>query len=62
MAWAGTGAPGVMKAGVLKSYSLGAPSMIAEAAIGSSDLSFIQISDSQVGFDKPANPDVVANL
>jgi 3',5'-cyclic AMP phosphodiesterase CpdA len=62
MAWAGTGALCVMNAGVLKSYSLSEPPAMAAAAAGSSDLSFIQISDSHMGFDKAANPDVVATL
>src|SRR4030095_8590934 len=59
MAWAGTGALLVMKGGILRSYSLSAADL-AEAAGG--ELSFIQISDSHMGFDKAANPDVVATL
>ena len=59
MAWAGTGALCVMSGGVLKSYSLGSPSAH-KAAKG--ELSFVQISDSHMGFNKPANPDVVATL
>src|SRR5262249_34807372 len=43
---------------VLKSYSLGA--MDTKAAKG--ELSFVQISDSHLGFDKAANPDVVGTL
>jgi Icc protein len=60
MAWAGTGALLVMKGGILRSYSLSDPSSLAGAAGG--ELSFIQISDSHMGFDKAANPDVVATL
>ena len=59
MAWAGTGALCVMSGGVLKSYSLGSPSAH-KAAKG--ELSFVQISDSHMGFNKPANPDVVATM
>ena len=59
MAWAGTGALCVMSGGVLKSYSLGSPSAH-KAAKG--ELSFVQISDSHMGFNKPANPDVAATL
>src|ERR1700758_1809227 len=61
MAWAGTGAFCVMKGGVLKSYSLSRLSEIggAEAA---GELSFVQISDSHMGFNKPANPDVAGTL
>src|SRR5262245_32404614 len=60
MAWAGTGALLVMKGGVLRSYSLSDSSGLAEAA--GAELSFIQISDSHMGFNKAANPDVVATL
>ena len=60
MAWAGTGALCVLQGGVLKSFSLSDPSHATKAAKG--DLSFVQISDSHMGFNKPANPDVVATL
>src|SRR5437588_10380222 len=57
MAWAGTGALCVMSGGVLKSYSLSRlPEMSSKEATG--ELSFVQISDSHMGFNKPANPDV----
>src|ERR1051326_8037191 len=57
MAWAGTGAFCVIQGGVLKSYSLSRLSEISpKDAIG--ELSFVQISDSHMGFNKPANPDV----
>jgi 3',5'-cyclic AMP phosphodiesterase CpdA len=61
MAWAGTGALFVMKGGILRSYSLSDPSAL-EAGVPAGDLSFIQISDSHMGFNKAANPDVVATL
>jgi hypothetical protein len=60
MAWAGTGALYVIQGGVLKSYSLSNPFDMKRRARG--ELSFIQISDSQMWFNKPANPDVVATL
>ncbi|HLJ28528.1 MAG TPA: metallophosphoesterase [Candidatus Angelobacter sp.] len=61
MAWAGTGALCVVKGGVLKSYSLSSlAEMGSEASHG--ELSFVQISDSHMGFNKPANPDVVSTL
>src|SRR5450755_509452 len=60
MAWAGTGVLCVLQGGVLKSYALGDPSHAKKAAKG--DLSFVQISDSHMGFNKPANPDVAATL
>src|ERR1700690_1993256 len=58
MAWAGTGALCVLQGGVLKSFSL---SDAAHKRV-QGDLSFVQISDSHMGFNKPANPDVVATL
>src|SRR5213082_2776612 len=61
MAWAGTGAFCVMKGGVLNSYSLGRISEIGTSDM-SGELSFVQISDSHMGFNKPANPDVAATL
>src|SRR5215472_14214169 len=62
MAWAGTGALYVLKGGILKSYSLSDPAGLAAGAADRGELSFIQISDSHMGFDKAANPDVVATL
>jgi Icc protein len=61
MAWAGTGAFCVMQGGVLKSYSM---SRLAEMNPQNmkGELSFVQISDSHMGFNKPANPDVAATL
>ena len=61
MAWAGTGALCVLKGGVLESYSLSAAAEIPHSA-AKGELSFVQISDSHMGFNKPANPDVVATL
>src|SRR5690348_8840993 len=61
MAWAGTGAFCVMQGGVLKSYSLSRLSEF-NAAEANGELSFVQISDSHMGFNKPANPDVAGTL
>jgi 3',5'-cyclic AMP phosphodiesterase CpdA len=61
MAWAGTGALCVLSGGVLKSYSLSNLSEISDKAT-KGELSFVQISDSHMGFNKAANPDVVATL
>src|ERR1700726_2251334 len=64
MAWAGTGMLYAMKAGVLTSLPIGTAGT--EAAQMSKmkgvDFSFIQISDSHIGFNKEANPDVTATL
>jgi Icc protein len=61
MAWAGTGTFCVMRGGVLKSFSL---SHLAgrDAAQMKGQLTFAQISDSHMGFNKPANTDVIATL
>ena len=59
MAWAGTGVFCVMQGGVLKSYSM-SHMLSGKAAPG--ELSFVQISDSHMGFNKAANPDVVGTL
>jgi len=62
MAWAGTGALCVMQGGVLKSYSLSKLSDLDQSAVAAGELSFVQISDSHMGFNKPANPDVAGTL
>ena len=61
MAWAGTGALCVLKGGVLSSYALGAVGKMGASEI-KGELSFVQISDSHMGFNKAANPDVAATL
>jgi 3',5'-cyclic-AMP phosphodiesterase len=60
MAWAGTGAFFIIQGGVLKSFALGRMPHRLAAAKG--ELSFVQISDSHIGFNKPANTDVTATL
>lgn len=58
-AWSGAGVLWVMQGGVLKSVDLlGA----AQAATPSSGLSFVQISDSHIGFSKEPNPSPQATL
>src|SRR5438309_5449256 len=61
MAWAGIGAFWVIKGGVLNSYSLSRMSEISTADM-MGELSFVQISDSHMGFNKPANTDVTGTL
>src|ERR1700751_3097325 len=61
MAWAGTGAFCVIKGGVLSLYSLDSLSDFENHA-AKGELSFAQISDSHMGFDKAANPDVVSTF
>jgi 3',5'-cyclic-AMP phosphodiesterase len=61
MAWAGTGTLCVMQGGVLKSFALSRLNEF-HAARAQGELSFAQISDSHMGFNKPANTDVVGTL
>ncbi|MGC1365291.1 MAG: metallophosphoesterase [Candidatus Acidiferrum sp.] len=61
MAWAGTGAFCVMQGGVLKSYSMSRLAKMNPRDM-KGELSFVQISDSHMGFSKAANPDVAATL
>jgi 3',5'-cyclic AMP phosphodiesterase CpdA len=61
MAWAGTGMLWTVSGGVLGSKILSPTSaMAAETSMG--EFSFVQISDSHIGFNKPANTDVVGTL
>jgi 3',5'-cyclic-AMP phosphodiesterase len=60
MAWAGTGALWAVHGGVLRSVPLGPGGVPAEALKG--ELVFAQISDSHIGFNKAANPDVTATM
>jgi hypothetical protein len=58
MTWAGTGVLWTVAGGVPRSLGL-----VGEAnAQGAGALSFLQISDSHVGFDKPANPNALGTL
>lgn len=68
MAWAGTGVLWMMSGGIMKSFGM---SQMVDKASGDlkkglvmppSDFSFVQISDSHIGFNKAANPDVVSTL
>jgi plastocyanin len=68
MAWAGTGVIWFMHGGILKSAGL---SQIIDHTTGNikegvnmskGDFTFVQISDSHIGFNKDANPDVVGTL
>ena len=61
MAWAGTGAFFVLQGGVVKSFAMSDVNKLSAKEL-KGELSFVQISDSHVGFNKPANPDVLATL
>jgi len=56
MAWAGGGIVWTVSGGIPSGLMLGE----AEAAARAASFSFVQISDSHVGFNKPANPDARA--
>ncbi|MFL6299782.1 MAG: metallophosphoesterase family protein [Terriglobales bacterium] len=61
MAWAGAGTYIVLQGGVLKSFALSEMGKHSARDL-KGELSFVQISDSHIGFNKAANPDVVATL
>jgi 3',5'-cyclic-AMP phosphodiesterase len=61
MAWAGTGTLCVLQGGVLKSFAMSQMDQM-DASKMKGELAFVQISDSHIGFNKPANPDVTATL
>ena len=56
MTWAGTAMVWTVAGGIPRSQLIGS----AEAA--ATDFTFVQISDSHLGFDKPANTDVTSTL
>jgi hypothetical protein len=58
MTWAGTGLLWMVSGGVPRSLGLVDQAMAAEAP----GLTFMQISDSHMGFDKPANPNAKGTL
>jgi Icc protein len=63
MAWAGTGLLWTLSGGVPTSKLLAQAMKGGTAAIGKvEDFSFVQISDSHIGFNKGANPDVTGTL
>jgi 3',5'-cyclic-AMP phosphodiesterase len=62
MAWAGTGAIWTMSSGVLKGSPLGQSAHASMMSAGAGALRFVQISDSHIGFDKPANANVTGTL
>jgi Icc protein len=59
MTWAGTGVLWSVAAGIPSSLGL-SEALAAPQAL--TPFTFLQISDSHVGFDKPANPDALATL
>src|SRR5579872_3894543 len=63
MAWAGTGVVWTIAAsGIPSSHLFGQPMPGKHDKSSGSDFHFVQISDSHIGFNKPANQDVNATL
>ena len=60
MAWAGAGTLWLMKGGVLQAKALDA--LGGDASARDASFSFVQISDSHIGFNKAPNADVTATL
>jgi Icc protein len=61
MAWAGTGIVWSINGGILASTVLG-ESASDNSKIATAELNFVQISDSHIGFNKPANTDVTGTF
>jgi 3',5'-cyclic-AMP phosphodiesterase len=59
MAWAGTGVVWSLTSGILTSRAFGQAD---NGGLAKGEFTFVQISDSHIGFNKPANPDVTATL
>src|SRR5579885_3477559 len=57
MAWVGTGLVWTLRGGLTSSRAFGR-----EAPAGAGDFSFVQISDSHIGFAREPNKDVTATL
>jgi Icc protein len=63
MAWAGTGLLWALSGGVPVSKLLAQTTKSGSSGVGKTeDFSFVQISDSHIGFNKGANPDVTGTL
>jgi len=68
MAWAGTGVLWMMSGGVMRSFGMsqlidkGTGRLKTGVRLPAADFSFVQISDSHIGFSKPANTDVIGTL
>ena len=60
MAWAGTGVLWTLSGGLPQ--AMGLSKALAAEPMATAPFTFLQISDSHVGFDKPANPDALATL
>lgn len=62
MAWAGTGVLWTVSGGILASKTLAQIAKAGSSLTDPTDFSFLQISDSHIGFNKEANKDVTATF
>ncbi len=62
MAWVGAGVAFTVSGGVLASRLLGGKAVQAADAAAKGDFTFVQVSDSHIGFSKAPNTDVVGTL
>ena len=62
MAWAGTGALFSVAGGLPTSFGLDQALAATPKRLGASSFNFLQLSDSHIGFAKPANPDARATF
>src|SRR6185503_16920017 len=62
MAWVGTGAVWTVQSGILQGSPLGQSAGVPVMPHDDGALRFVQISDTHIGFDKPANTDVTGTL
>ncbi len=62
MAWAGTGALFALNAGVVSSVGLESAIAAPLNRAAAKPFTFVQLSDSHIGFNKPANPDARATF
>ena len=61
-AWAGTGVLWALAGGIPRAFALDEAGGAAGSVRPATDLHFVQISDSHIGFNKPANPEPVKTL
>src|SRR6478672_825297 len=62
MAWVGTGVLWSVNSGILSSRAFGQTTEPASAADAMADFTFVQVSDSHIGFTKEPNKDVVGTF
>jgi len=60
--WAGTGVMWALVGGVPKAFAASDAGMMAAKSAGASNFSFVQLSDSHIGFNKAANPEPLVTL